>query len=638
MTLSAGSIFGSNMVLQQGSPVPVWGTAAPGAGVEVSFAGQKAAGKADATGAWKVALAPLTASAKGAELTITSGGEKVTFTDVLVGEVWFCSGQSNMQWPVSQANNPREEIDASNHPNIRLFTVPRRPSSVRKSTMDDASWVACSPATSPSFSAVGYFFGRELNQKLGVPVGLINSSWGGTVAEAWTSREGLVGDPVVREISDKFEAGSTDINKRVEEYQKEIAELAKRTTDVKNEGYPKGWAGAQETSDVEWKDMSLPGTWQSRGVQTHGIFWFRKTVEVPAAWAGKDLKLSIGATDKSDVTYFNNEQVGSVTVKDRPQDSWSFHRAYTVPGRLVKAGKNVIACRVHSDMYAAGMTGPAAVMNLSCPGSTGEQIPLTGTWRYAIEANYGHIIPPTPPVGPEHHNAPSRLHNGMVAPVTPFAMRGVIWYQGESNATRPTQYRSLFKTLIKDFRKQFQQEALAFHFVQLANYMAQSSEPTESDWARLREAQAMALELPNTGMAVIIDIGQGDDIHPTNKQDVGLRLAHSVMHGTYGKKDVHPCGPIYKKHEVKGDAVKVSFDHAYKGLVAKGGTVTGFALAGADGKFHWADARIEGDAVVVSSAKVKEPKAVRYAWANNPVCSLYNGAGFPACPFRTDVD
>jgi sialate O-acetylesterase len=639
MALTLGSIFGSSMVLQQSMPVPVWGAAKPGAAVEVAFAGQKVTGKADAAGAWSVKLAPLTASAKGAELKVSSGGESVTLTDVLVGEVWLCSGQSNMEWPLSKADNARAEIDASNHPLIRLFTVPKRPSSQVKKSLEAGKWVACAPETSHSFSAVGYFFGREVAKTLGVPVGLVNSSWGGTLAEAWTSREGLLGEAEGRDIVAKFEADLPVLTQRVEEHEKALADLALRTTDVKNEGVAKGWAAVSEPTSGVWKEMSIPSTWQGGGEDTHGIFWFRKAVDVPAAWAGKDLVLSIGATDKSDVTYFNGEQVGSVTMKDRPADSWCFHREYTVPGRLVKAGRNVIACRVHSDMYAGGMTGPEGVMRLTCPGVAGAApIPLAGDWKYAIENNYGKVVPPAIPVGPEHHHAPARLHNGMIAPLAPFALRGVIWYQGESNAGRPKQYRSLFKALIKDWRKQFEHEALAFHFVQLANYQAAHPEPTESDWAKLREAQAMALELPHTGMAVIIDIGEADDIHPTNKKDVGARLAYGALHKTYGKKEIAPNGPVYRRHEIHGNAVRVHFDHAHQGLVAKGGGLTGFAVAGPDGRFHWAQARIEGESVVLTSDKVREPRAVRYAWANNPVCNLYNGAGIPASPFRTDVD
>lgn len=639
MALTLGSIFGSKMVLQQAAAVPVWGTATPGAAVEVSFGGQKVAGKADGAGAWMVKLAPLGASAEGRELKVTSETESVTLSDVLVGEVWFCSGQSNMEWPLSRANEAREEIDASTHPLIRLFTVPKQPSSNALKVMGGGSWEYCKPETSHSFSAVGYFFGRELMQKTGVPVGLINSSWGGTLVEAWTSIEGLQAAPEGRAIVEKFESDLPVLQQRVDEHKQYLEELDKRTADVKNEGYAKGWAGVNDPTSGTWKEMGIPGTWQSNGVDTHGIFWFRKVVDVPKEWAGKELLLSIGATDKGDVTYFNGEQVGSVTVKERPMDSWSYHREYKVAGHLVKAGRNVIACRVHSWIYAGGMTGPSEVMRLSCPGLPGaEPIGLAGDWSYAIETNFGKVVPPAQPVGPDHHHAPARLHNGMVAPVAPLAMRGVIWYQGESNAGRPIQYRSLFKGLIKDWRKQFQQENLAFHFVQLANYMAVNDQPVESDWAKLREAQAQALELPNTGMAVIIDIGQADDIHPTNKKDVGIRLAHGALHQTYGKKDIVPSGPVYKKMETKGESVTVHFGHTHGGLVAQGGAVKGFALAGPDGRFYWATGKIEGDAVVLTSEKVKEPRTVRYGWANNPVCNLYNGAGLPASPFRTDVE
>jgi sialate O-acetylesterase len=642
MALSAGALLGSNMVLQQGMAVPVWGKAAPGASVEVAFKGQKVAGKADGAGDWKVKLAALAASSEPAEMVISAtdaAGKKETLklSNVLVGEVWFCSGQSNMQWPLSQANNPVQEIAAANYPTIRLFSVPKVTAQKPTKTLTSGAWEACTSDTAPAFSAVGYFFGRELHKKLGVPVGLINSSWGGTLVEAWTSREGLLSDPEGKQIAEKFEKDLPNMTERTEEWKKDVAAITQRTLDLKNEGYGKGWAGVTDPTTGEWDEMNIPGTWQARGVAGSGILWFRKAVEIPAAWAGKDLVLTIGATDKSDTTYFNNEKVGGVSMKDNPE-AWSFHREYPVPAKLVKAGRAVIACRVHSDMYAGGMTGPESVMRLACPSVPGAQpIALAGVWKWTHEANYGRVEIPMVPVGPDHQHAPSRLYNAMVEPAVPMAIRGAIWYQGESNAGRARQYRSLMKTIIKDWRRKFEQEKLPFHIVQLANYMAPNDVPMSSNWAETREAQAMAMELGKVGLAVTIDIGEGDDIHPKNKQDVGLRLALAALHQTYGLTDVVHSGPMYKKHEAKDGQVKVYFDHA-KGLTAKGGEVKGFSVAGADGKHAWAQGRIEGDAVVLTSAKVAKPVAVRYAWADNPACNLYNAAGLPAVPFRTDVD
>ncbi|MCX5660794.1 MAG: 9-O-acetylesterase, partial [Planctomycetota bacterium] len=566
---------------------------------------------------------------------------------VLVGEVWICSGQSNMEWSVSMSNEPGKEIAGARHPQIRLLNVPKLKGDQPQTHIGNATWIDCRPETVAAFSGVGYFFGRELHKQLNVPIGLINSSWGGTVAEAWTSREALIADPTVADIVSNYAADLPRLKELQTKYEKDIASIEERIRDKGNEGVGRGWASPAEPSG-EWKEMNLPGSWQSKGLDFSGIFWFRKAVEIPAAWVGKELQLAIGATDKSDVTYFNGEAVGSVTMAQRP-DSWSFQRRYTVPAKLVKGGKAVVAVRVHSEKYAGGMTGPAEVMYLACPSlPDSPSIPLAGPWKYATEANYGKVELPPAPMGPDNPNAPSVLYNGMIAPLAPFAIRGAIWYQGESNAGRPKQYRTLFQTLIRDWRKRFGYE-IGFHFVQLANYMAVRADPTQSLWAELREAQTMALALPNTGMAVAIEIGEADDIHPRNKQDVGLRLALNALHTTYGKKEVAPCGPILKSAKPEGATLRVSFDHAHGGLVIKepkagasggksNGKLNGFAIAGSDGKFIWADAKIDGQTVVVSSPSVPAPKAVRYAWGDNPICNLANGAGLPASPGRSDRD
>jgi len=305
-----------------------------------------------------------------------------------------------------------------------------------------------------------------------------------------------------------------------------------------------------------------------------------------------------------------------------------------VPGRLVKAGRNLIAVRVHSEKYSGGMTGPAKAMQVTCPSiPDATSIPLAGIWRYAIEASYGVVQLPPEPIGPGNHNMPYGLFNGMIAPLVPFAIRGAIWYQGESNADRARQYRTLFPTLIRDWRRVWGQGDFAFHFVQLANFIFVN--PALA-WAELREAQTMALALPHTGMAVSIDIGEAEDVHPRNKQDVGLRLALNALHQTYGQESVIPCGPLFKGAKWEGNRVRASFDYVGAGLQCHGETLKGFAIAGEDRKFVPAEAQIEGETVVISSPVIQEPAAVRYAWADNPVCNLYNSANLPASPFRTD--
>ena len=634
--MKIASIFTNGMVLQQGIPVPVWGTASPGVSVTVRLAGRETSTAADSDGRWIVRFEPLPANAAPAVLEVASSdGGNLLLSDVLVGEVWVCSGQSNMEWPLMGSRNGGEEIARAYFPLIRLFTVPQRPSGVPESSVTGAAWRTCSPETAGNFSAVAYYFGRELHRRLNAPIGLINTSWGGTVAEAWTSWEALLANPVTREIVESFEQGLPHMAKRRENWRRDFDALEEQTRDRGNTKFSESWAGLDEPAG-EWADMDLPGTWQSKGCLHSGIFWFRKTFEVPSAWAGRDLKLSIGATVKSDTTFFNNEQVGSITMADR-FDAWSCLRSYTVPGKLVKPGRNVIAVRVHSDKFAGGMTGPAEVMKLSClDGGVGEDIPLAGTWRYAIEANYGLVQVPEEPIGENHHNAPSSLFYGMIAPLLPYAIRGAIWYQGESNADRAGQYQALFPVMIRDWRRAWGQGDFAFYFVQLANFMARLPQPAESAWAQLREAQAMALALPHTGMAVAIDIGEAGDIHPGNKDDVGLRLALNALHQTYGHGDVVPCGPLFRSMKREGATLRLSFDFVGGGLVCRADALRGFAVAGEDGRFVWADARIDCDGVLVSGPGITVPAAVRYGWADNPEVNLYNKAGLPAAPFRTD--
>jgi sialate O-acetylesterase len=623
--MKIASIFTDGMVLQHAIPVPVWGTAAPGGTITVHFEGQKVSAVANPDGSWILRLAPLTANAAPAVLeVVSSDGSKITLTNILVGEVWVCSGQSNMEWPLTGTLNGDKEAMKAHFTDIRLFTVPKRPAETPQSEISGAAWCVCSPETVTNFSAVAYYFARELQSRLNLPIGLIHASWGGTPAEAWTSCDALWENSATRGI---VEACERNLGPR-ESWRQCLEAFTERTRDKENTNHAAGWANIDEPCG-DWGDMELPGTWQSRGFNHSGIFWFRKTVELSPAWEGLDLQLSIGAADKSDTTYFNNQQVGSLTMADR-QDAWSHLRNYTVPGNLVKAGRNVIAVRVHSDIYGGGLTGPADEMKLSCPGS-GEDavIPLDGTWRYAIEANYGQV--------PILHSIPSALFNGMISPLLPFAIRGVIWYQGESNTDRTAQYLDLFQVLIRNWRKEWGQGDFPFYFVQLANYMARQLHPTESSWAELRESQTRALALPNTGMAVAIDIGEAEDIHPRNKKDVGLRLAFNALYGTYGQADVVPSGPIFRSAKREGSALRITFDHVDGGLVCKGDALCGFTIAGEDGRFVWAEATIDGEDIMVSSSEIDVPRSVRYGWADNPEVNLYNNAGLPASPFRTDV-
>ena len=625
------AIIGDNMVLQQGMKVRIWGSANAGENVAVTFAGKTLNTVADGGGRWEVSLGPLEKS--GPSELVVKGDNVLTIKNVLVGEVWICSGQSNMEWPLINTTNAKEVVAQANYPEIRLFQVEHRTSA---STLADVEgrWVVTTPEEAAGFSAVGYFFGRELYQRLKIPVGLIHTSWGGTPAEAWTSREALNSVPELKPILDRYESSLNALPLTKEANVRAMAQWEEQNlyVDAGNKGEALGYANPAVAADG-WTTMDLPKQFESAGLLIDGAVWFRKTLQLPDSWAGKELLLSLPAIDDFDVTYFNGTKIGS-TGKETP-NSYSVVRNYVVPSSLVRAGSNVIAIRVFDHAGDGGFG--RGEMSIRPSGDT-QPISLRGAWDYKIELALEPKRPnwDTRPqaIGAGNQNNPSVLYNAMIAPLVPFAIRGAIWYQGESNASRAYQYRALFPLMIRDWRSAWGQE-FPFYFVQLANWRARKTEPDDSDWAELREAQLMTLREPHTGMAVAIDIGDGDDLHPPNKLDVGRRLAAWALARTY-RQHVAPSGPLFDRFSVAGNKIRIGFKHATGLKTSDGGPVKGFAIAGADRRFVWADARIEGNAVVVSSPRIKKPVAVRYGWADNPEVNLYNNADLPASPFRTD--
>jgi len=405
--------------------------------------------------------------------------------------------------------------------------------------------------------------------------------------------------------------------------------------DTGNEGEAKGWARV-DLDDDAWPAMALPGAWQGRGLRFNGAVWFRRTVELDASWTGHDLTLSLGAIDDFDHTYFNGTPIGA-HPKGTP-GAYQIHRVYRIPSAMLRPGKNVIAVRVFDHVGEGGLMGPSTEMFLETTGPERKRLSLAGAWRYEVERRIPLVsfevfkTCPMPPSILVQQNSPAALFGGMIAPLVPFGLRGVIWYQGESNAEQHSLYTQRMVAMIRDWRAQFGQPAMPFYWTQLANYAASPA------WAFMREAQAGALSEPATGMAVTIDIGDSIDIHPKNKQEVGRRLSLLALARTYGRRDVADSGPVFERIELGEGRARVHFSHA-AGLRARGGAaVRGFTLAGADGVHHVAEARIDGDAVIVTSARVRAPKSVRYAWADDPDANLENGAGLPAAPFRTDRD
>lgn len=620
--LRLAQVFSDHAVLQRERPLPVWGWAAPGAAVTVTLAGQSRSATAGADGAWRVAFDPLKSGGPALELVATSGELKAAAGDLLVGEVWVCSGQSNMEWGMSWGvNDGDQEIAAATFPSIRLLNVPKN-AAAKPADDITATWASCTPASIAQFSSVAYFFGRELHRTLDVPVGLIESAWGGTPAQSWASREALAADPAIAGYVKQFDDVMADYPAalaRYEEAQKATVAAAVKVDDA-------GWE--DPAADVSaWKQMQLPQYWEKAGLNIDGVVWFRRSFEVPAGLAGKDLVLGLGPIDDQDTTYWDGQKVGAMTA-------WNSPREYTIPARLATPGKHVLAVRVVDTGGGGGFHGTPEQMALTAPGA--DAVPLNGAWLYRVAEE----IPtkPQPPMGPGNPWLPTSLRNGMITPIVPFAIRGAIWYQGESNAGAAWQYRTLFPAMISDWRKAWGQGDLPFYFVQLANFMDPAADPGESEWAELRDAQTFTLrKLPATGMASAIDIGDAKNIHPRNKQEVGRRLALWALAQVHGRA-VEPSGPLYTASQTESGRIRISFDHLGGGLVAQGGPLKRFQIAGEDKAWVWADAVIDGDTVVVSSPKVPKPVAVRYAWANNPEgCNLYNKAGLPASPFRTDA-
>ena len=623
-------LFTENMVLQQKQDIPIWGTAEPGGEVVVTFNEQQKKTTVDDDGNWKVSLSPVPAG--GPYKLVVSGVETKTINNVMVGEVWICSGQSNMEMPVfggwGKVDNYEEEVANANYPNIRLFTVEKAMANNEQDNFKSDGWKECSSETVPGFSAVAYFYGRHLHNNLDIPIGLIQTAWGGTIVEAWTSATSMKRIPEFVEKVKYIESDKATNEEKLAEAKKNQAEwpdkIEKLLIDkgTQNHGYQNN-----NFNTDDWKTMKLPRIWEELEIYVDGVVWFSKEINVPKSWQGEDLTLSLGRINDYDITWFNGKKVGrGIDVIES--------RNYKIPSSLVKKGKNRIVVQVLDIGNVGGIYGPAKEMKLTF---RDKSISLVGNWKYKIDPI--EIKVKAMPKKLDENTGPNRptvLYNAMIKPLLPYGIKGAIWYQGESNADRAYQYRTLFSTMIKDWRNVWGQGDFPFIFVQLANFMKVQPEPVEDSWAELREAQTMALELPNTGMAVTIDIGDALDIHPTNKQDVGKRLALNALAEVY-EKDIPYSGPLYKSMKVEGSKIRLQFSNTNAGLKIKGSKkLKGFAIAGKDKKFVWATAKIEGDEVVVSSSKIKNPVAVRYAWAANPNCNLYNGADLPASPFRTD--
>ncbi len=646
------SIISNHMVLERTENVPIWGKADPGEEVTVTLDGQSASAKADVEGKWKVFL-DLKDSAPGPFEMTVAGKTKRTISDVVVGEVWLAGGQSNMEWTLNSTLGAAEEMAGSTNPLLRQFKV-QKAASPEPSGDCTGSWVTASPQTSGGFTAVGYYFGKTLQKELGVPIGLISDNYGGTHCEAWTSREALDSNP-------ELKASRESLQKKFEEYPERKKAFVEKFGDwIRENGRedvptadPSVYAG-MEVSTEGWVPVKIPGPVAASGLPGEGVVWLRRDVEVPEK--GMDYLTLFLPIDGFDSVYWNGKLLKQTTYQDFVgRGHMRCYGPYTIPGSAVLQGRNVLAIRLYEPAGPAVFTGsPRADMKS-----------LDGEWMARAEHTFPPIdaaklaAAPQPPMNPpESQNIPGFLFNGMLHPILPYAISGVVWYQGESNAGRAWQYRTAFPLLIADWRRQWGRGDFPFYFCQLANYQSKKPEPGESTWAELRDAQLQTLHVPGTGQAVLIDLGEAGFIHPRNKKDVGERLAKIALARDYGKT-IPFSGPGYESLKIEGGKMILKFSHTDGGLVAKplpdthvvrsdtktsaplirnspASPLEGFAICGEDRKWVWADAKIDGDTVVVWSDKVPVPVAVRYAWADNPTCNLYNGAGLPASPFRTD--
>ena len=624
------SVFTDNMVLQQKTDITFYGDATKNKQltVKTGWNGKEYYTEADGQGKWSLKI-PTPAAGGPYEITF-SDGKKLQLKNVMIGEVWFCSGQSNMEMPVAgwgKVMNYEQEIAEAAYPAIRLFQVKKNTSLAPLKEVESTlgGWQECSSATVPEFSALAYFYARALWKELNVPIGVIDCTWGGTPAEAWTSHETLRQVMGFREEMDKLERLGFDPNRMEQAYSEERAHWQSLFTE-KDKGMENGklcWT-APSLSEEDWQTISLPGYWEGKGLKDFdGIIWFRRSLEIPAEWAGKPLTLRLGMIDDEDITYFNGVEIARGAGYMTP-------RTYTIPAKLVKAGKAVLAVRVSDFGGEGGIHGKAEDLYVE---ADGKRISLAGDWKYRIGLSLTGF-PPAPISPVQSSSYPTVLFNAMVKPWTAFPIKGVIWYQGEANVGRSEQYGDLFPALITDWRRQWRSD-FPFYFVQLANFMESKKIQPDSEWAALREAQTKALKLDQVGMAVTIDIGLADDIHPKNKQEVGRRLALVALAGSYGK-NVSSSAPVFQNYIIKGNKMELDFGQKQDGFQIKGTTLKGFTIAGPDRVFYPAEAMVHDGKIILSSTEVPAPLAARYGWADDPDCNLYGENGLPVAPFRTD--
>ena len=621
-SLRLPTLFTDHMVLQRGKPINVWGWDAPGQKVTISLNGKSVTTTASSDGRFR---AELPKQKEGGPYRLeVSGSTSRAIEDVLIGEVWICSGQSNMEWPEALAKD-RDQAKKETDTNVRMFTVTKR---IAQEPQTDVagSWVQSKPETIDTFSAVGLAFANKLRRDLKVPVGMIHTSWGGTPAEAWTGAKYFQTSELLKPIYERMKISEGNESQAIANYQSKVASYQKKALPIFFDTSDADWTQTG-FDDSNWAQTPMPFTFPDG---FDGEYRHRRIVSLTADQARSIKTIELGPIDDFDQTYINGNLVGQTDMMT--PNFWSQARKYAILAGTLRAGENVIAVRSYDWMGAGGFFGMSDAFRLG-------DLNISGTWRTKQGAAHVTIdakitgAQPQMPEGRNSPNFPSTLYNGMLAPLAPYSVRGAIWYQGESNAGRAVQYTALLNAMIRNWRDDFGQPKMSFYIAQLANYMAPSETQFDSAWAELRDSQDIVGQMKGNGTATIIDIGEANDIHPRNKRDVGERLARIALRKDYGKR-IEWQGPRFKSISASGDEITITFDHAGGLTTTDGKAPRCFAIAGADKKWKWATARIEGNRVILKRSS--DEAMVRYAWQDNPPVNLINSDGLPAMPFRTD--
>jgi sialate O-acetylesterase len=611
-------LFSDGMVLQRDKPIPVWGWADVHEKIEVHFNNQIVKTQADKNGKWIVRLKAEMAG--GPYKMVIKGKNIIDINNVLVGEVWICSGQSNMEFTVNSAMNSKQEMNDSDFPMIRQFMVEKDLSATPKAALKAAKWDVCNKSTVGNFTAIGYFFAKKLYAELKIPIGIINTSWGGTNVETWTSREAFENSDEFKEMiaqMPKIDIGSLSKN-QIKSVTEKIEKIQGSKINASDQSYFKELS----FNDANWPEMQAPELWENQQLSNFdGVVWMRKSFVISKEDAAHEALLELAKIDDMDVTYINGIEVGTTNNYDEK-------RVYEIPVGTLNEGNNVIAIKIVDYAGGGGIWGDASDLKLSLQSTV---IPLSGKWKFNVTEITSEVSP---------NSYPSLLYNAMINPLIPYAFQGVLWYQGEANVGRAEQYKKAFPLMITDWRTKWNQGDFPFYFVQLSSFDEFGGNSNKgSKWAELREAQTYTLQtVANTGMAVTTDIGNAKDIHPTNKQEVGKRLSAIALHNIYNKKIIS-SGPAFKSLEIKENQITITFDNIGSGLMTtdKYGYIKGFEIAGADKVFHYAKAYIIDNKVIVYNENVSNPVAIHYGWADDAGdCNLYNKEEFPASPFRTD--